>query len=132
MTDVAPHWTCPECRGAVRQEGPNERVPIRCEACGTRYRHPRLPMLLSLALPGLGSIVEGRRLWGVAVFAFGTGAFLGAAWKIFRHLRVVLAGGSADLEGLVLDAGVGTVLVVIAYCLDLLVIWLRRDHLGKV
>jgi hypothetical protein len=124
-------WTCPACGGEVRA-GSTEREPVRCGGCGAGYRHPRLALLLSLALPGLGSIVQGRRIWGLAVLAFGTGAFLGALWRLVVHLRVALGGAEPDLVRLLADAGIGIALVVAAYLADLLVVWLRRDRLAPI
>jgi len=105
---------------------------LRCDKCGARFRHPRMAMLLSCVLPGLGSIVQGRWLWGMAMLALGTAAFLGTIWRLITYLmRVLATGRTATLQTLA-EFAAGLALVILAYLLDLLVIWLRRDHLQRL
>ena len=124
-------WVCPECGGDVRAEGRTEREAVRCGGCGVRFRHPRMAVLLSLALPGLGSIHQRHRLFGAAVMGFGSAAFGGTVWRIFQHLRQVLVEGVADVAGILVDSAIGTGLVILAYLLDLLVVWVRRGRLVR-
>ncbi len=124
-------WACPECGGDVRPEGRTEREPVRCGACGARFRHPRMAVLLSLALPGLGSIHQRHRFFGAAVMGFGSAAFGATVWRIFHHLRRVLVEDVADVAGILVDSAIGTGLVVLAYLVDLLVVWARRGRLVR-
>lgn len=84
---------------------------------------------MSLVLPGLGSITQGRWALGIAILAFGTGAFLATLWSILSHLLAVLGGVEIRIPEMLLQVGIGTALVVLAYVVDLLLVWLRRDHL---
>lgn len=125
-------WTCTACGGSVVPEGVTEREPVRCRACGARYRHPRLAILLSLALPGLGSIRQRHRIWGTTILVLGSGAFLWTVWRIFDHVRRVMSTDHPQLLRLLVEAGTGTGLVILAYLVDLLVVWLRRNQLVPV
>ena len=125
-------WPCPQCDGVVRQVAPTEREPLRCDRCGARFRHPRMAMLLSCVLPGLGSIVQRRWLWGMAMLALGTVAFLGTLWRLISYLLRVLATGQTETLRTLGEFAVGLAIVVLAYVLDLLVLWLRRDHLRRL
>jgi hypothetical protein len=110
--------------------GSTERDPLQCDGCDARYRHPRLALLLSLALPGLGSLHQRRRLWGAAVFALGTGAFVWTVWRLAVQLRSI-ARGATDLLPMLQDASLGIGVVMLAYAADVAVVWLRRDHLQR-
>jgi hypothetical protein len=116
----------------VVPEGQTEREPVRCLACGARYRNPRLAILLSLALPGLGSIRQRHPIWGTTILVLGTGAFLWTVWRIFEHVRTVMSTDRPQLLRLLLEAGLGTGLVILTYLVDLLVVWLRRNRLVPV
>ena len=124
-------WVCPHCGGVVRPSGPTEREPLRCDDCGVRYRHPRMALLLSLVLPGLGSIYLGHRLWGAAILVAGTAAFLGALGRLAVHFTRVLGGAAPDLRGMIAESAIGVGAVLLSYGLDLLRIWLRRDRLVR-
>lgn len=126
----SPSWRCPACGGVVRMTGTNERSPLECDGCDARYRHPRLALLLSLALPGLGSLYQRRSLWGGTVFVAGTGAFVWTLWRLVVQLRAIVE-GATDLLPLLQDASLGTGVVMLAYALDITVVWLRRDHLQR-
>ncbi len=122
--------------------GGTERDPLQCGGCDARYRHPRLALLLSLALPGLGSLYLRRRLWGGAVLAVGTGAFVWTVWRLAVQLRIIAAAPAASLKGiperigadlqpLLQDASLGIGVVMLAYAVDVAVVWLMRDHLQR-
>ena len=123
---------CPDCDGPIRAVGPTERQPLQCESCDARFQNPRLAFLLSLVLPGLGSIYQRRLMWGVPVLLAGTGAFGWAVWRIGIRMLHVWESNEIDLAGLIHDATVGVLLVVLAFVADLLVIWVLRDHLVRV
>jgi hypothetical protein len=110
--------------------GTTERDALQCGGCGARYRHPRLALLLSVTLPGLGSLLQRRRLWGGTVFVVGTGAFVWTVWRLAVQLRTI-ARGATDLLPLLQDASLGIGVVMLAYALDVAVVWLRRDHLQR-
>jgi hypothetical protein len=110
--------------------GSTERDPLQCDGCDARYRHPRFALLLSLALPGLGSFNQRRRLWGGAVFVVGTGAFVWTVWRLAVQLRTILQ-GATDLLPLLQDASLGIGVVMLAYAMDVAVVWLWRDHLQR-
>jgi hypothetical protein len=88
-----------------------------------------MAMLLSLALPGLGSIRQGRWLWGLALMVFGFGAFVWTLWRIFVHLQMVLVTDRPQLLQLLIEAGFGIALVVVIYLIDLAAVWVRRNTL---
>ena len=123
---------CPECGGEARPEGITEREPVRCADCGRRYRNPRLALLLSLALPGLGSLYLGRRIWGGAVLLSGTAAFGWTVFRMYVHIHRAWVSSLADIGAIVADSTLGVVLVLLSYSVDVLVLWLRRGSLVEL
>ncbi len=130
-------WACPDCNGAVRAEGATERSPLLCVGCGARYRHPRLALLLSLVLPGLGSLYLRRWVWGGIVFLTGTGTFLWAVWRLKVHLtdawgKTELQAIQPTIQAMLGDTALGLGLLMLAFGLDVLVVWLLRDRLKRL
>ena len=127
-----PSWSCPACGGTARPEGEVESRGLRCEGCGARYRHPRMAMLLALALPGWGSIHQKRRFTGIVILAFGSAAFAWTVWRMWFHVRHALLQEDAGLAGvraLMHDVALGIGLVIASYLIDLLLVWVRRNRL---
>jgi hypothetical protein len=108
----------------------SEREPVVCRKCEARYRHPRLALLLSAMLPGLGSLAQRRYVWGAVMLLAGSGAFLWTLWRMAVHLQVIAA-GSSDLVPLLQDAALGMGLVMLSYGLDVAVVWLLRNRLQR-
>jgi len=88
-----------------------------------------MAVLLSLALPGLGSIYQRHVVWGSALLGLGTALFLGSLDRILMRLRAALAGEIVDLGGLLLEAAAGIGLILVTYAVDLAAVWSRRGRL---
>jgi len=128
----ARHWTCPACGGRVTPQGATERDPVACERCAARYRHPRMALILSMVLPGLGSIYLRRYVRGYALLGFGTAAFLGTLARMAMYLLAAYRGGPQPVLAFAADAAIGIGLVVVAYGVDLLVVWRDRRRLVAI
>lgn len=102
---------------------------MACERCGARYRHPGMALVLSMVLPGLGSIYLRRPLRGYAALGFGSAAFLGTLARMATYLLAAYRGEPQSILAFVTDAAIGTGLVVVAYALDLLCVWRDRGRL---
>jgi len=111
--------------------GASERQPLVCQDCNARFRHPRVALLLSATLPGLGSLSQRRYLWGGALFLGGTGAFMWTLWRLAVQLKAIAA-GSNDLKPLLQDAALGIGIVMLSYALDFASVWLRRGSLRRL
>ena len=122
-------WICPGCGGRVAPQGPTERDAVACERCGERYRHPGMALVLSMVLPGLGSIYLRRRLRGFALLGFGSAAFLGTLARMGTYLLAAFHGEPQPISSFVADAAIGIGLVMAAYALDLLLVWRDRGRL---
>jgi hypothetical protein len=130
VTPAPATWVCPGCSGQVHAEGATERDPLRCEDCSARYRHPRLALLLSLVLPGLGSLYQRRWLWGGLVLVAGTGAFVWTVWRLAVHLLAAWE-GTVRFTAMLGDSALGIALVMLSYGVDVLVVWLLRNRLHE-
>jgi len=122
-------WNCPACAGSVGPAGPTERDGLVCERCAARYRHPRMALILSMVLPGLGSIYLRRTLRGVAALGFGSAAFLGTLARMATYLLAAYRGEPQSIAVFVRDAAIGNGLVIAAYAFDLALVWRDRGRL---
>lgn len=122
-------WICPACGGRVAPQGPTERDAVACERCGARYRHPGMALILSMVLPGLGSIYLRRRLRGFAALGFGSAVFLGTLARMATYLLAAYHGEPQSVASFAADAAIGIGLVMAAYCFDLLAVWRDRGRL---
>lgn len=88
-----------------------------------------MALLLALAVPGLGSVYQRRWAWGLGVMALGTAAFVATLARIGWHLYRVIVVGTAEPLRIIGESAVGTGIVILAYGLDLALVWWRRDRL---
>jgi len=113
----------------VTPQGPTERDAVVCEACAARYRHPRMALILSMALPGLGSIYLRRYVRGFAALGFGSSAFLGTLARMATYLLAAYRGEPQPVLAFAADAAIGIGLVTATYAFDLLAVWRDRGRL---
>jgi hypothetical protein len=89
-----------------------------------------LALLLSLALPGLGSIYQRRWLWGSAVLLGGTAAFAWTVWRLAVHLLAAW-NDTVNFKAMLWESALGIALVLLSYGVDVLVVWLLRGRLQQ-
>jgi hypothetical protein len=88
-----------------------------------------MALILSMVLPGLGSIYLRRYLRGLAALGFGSAAFLGTLARMATYLLAAYRGEPQSVLAFTADAAIGTGLVVLAYAFDLLAVWRDRGRL---
>jgi hypothetical protein len=88
-----------------------------------------MALVLSMVLPGLGSIYLRRRARGLAALGFGSAVFLGTLARMGTYLLAAYRGAPQSVIAFTTDAAIGIGLVVLAYAFDLLAVWRDRDRL---